>query len=165
MSLFNSFVGVFGLLLLMIAGVASYVFRTSTASIATKFIVPACLVMLACFTPWRVQALMGYPAPTDMRALPQHAELIGFVPHDDTGRVDLWLRQGSDDPRAYDVALDPQMKKALEEAREKLGHGERVGLKKKSKIAGRHGGFFDFDTPPATYAIDPDAFALPKKQQ
>lgn len=163
MTMFNSFVGTFGLLLLFTAGITSWVFRTSTAPIAAKLIVPACLVLLACLTPFQVRALMGYPIPTDTRSLPQKAELVAFVAHDDDKRVSLWLREGSQLPRAYDIPLDPQTKQALAAARGELGHGQRVGLKK-GKIAGRHGGgYFDFDTPPPPYELDPDVFALPKK--
>ena len=163
MTLFNSFVGTLGLLLLLTTGITSWVFRTSAAPIAAKLVVPACLVMLACFTPWRVVTILGYPAPVSSNALPQKAELIAFVAQDDKGIVDLWLREGSEEPRAYNVALDPQLKRTLEAARDELGRGEKVGLKKAAKIAGLRRGYFDFDAPPAPYEIDPAAFALPKK--
>lgn len=166
MTLFNSFVGTFGLLLLFTVGVTSWVFRTSAAPVVAKMVVPACLVMLACFTPWRVVTILGYPTPASASDLPRKAELIAFVAEDDKGRVVLWLRKGSEQPRAYDVKLDAQMKKTLEAARGKLAHGERIALvKKKGEPGNRHGGYFAFDTPTAPYEIDPDAFRLPEKNQ
>ena len=158
MTLFNSFIGTFGLLLLFTTGVTAFVFKSSTAPFAVKFVVPVCLVFLTCFTPYRVRELMGYPT-TD--APPAKAELVAFFAHDDDTRVSLWLREGSQLPRAYDIPLDAQTKEALRAAMGKLGRHERVGLKQGKR--GKAHGFFDFDTPPAPFAIDENAFSLPKK--
>jgi len=51
--------------------------------------------------------MLGFPTNA---IPPAQAELLAYVPHDDKGRVDIWLRVG-DQPRAYDVVLDDSLKR------------------------------------------------------
>lgn len=164
MTLFNSFVGTFGLLLLLTVGVTAWTFRSSSAPLSVKLIIPAGLVMLACFTPFRVKALMGYPTLADMRDLPQKAELLAFRPYDDDKRVDLWLQEGASQPRAYDILMTDEMKKTLRAAQGEQAQGRRVGLIKKGKVGRAHPpGYIDIDGGNAPYVLDPSAFSLPAK--
>ena len=163
MTLFNSFVGTFGLLLLFTTGVSAWVYRSSTAPIGAKLIVPACLVLLAVLTPFRVLTLMGYPMPASMRDMPQRAELLAFLPYDDDKRVDLWLREGNAQPRAYDIELTDAMKKTLRQAQSEQEQGNQVMLAKKGKVGTPRQGYIDIDGGDAPYELSPDAFALPSK--
>jgi len=149
-----------GLFLALIGVVAAWLFRLSSAPFALKIAVPALIMVLACITPEKVSALLGYPVFVPFSALPKQAELVAFVPNDETHTADLWLRVGSDAPRAYEIALTDDMKKTLREAGEKLGRGERVGVRKGKPP---HPGVTDIETPEAPYQLDSDLFSLPKK--
>lgn len=126
---FSAFTLEFGVLLALMALIAAWLFRTSSAPLWMRLVIPAIMVALACYSPWRIAALLGYPASASLADLPQKAQLIAFVPHDDTGLVDLWLRSG-DVPRAYEVKLDDQLKKTLRAAAERMARGGQVILKK-----------------------------------
>lgn len=165
MSMFNSFVGTFGLLLLFTTGIMAWVFRSSTAPLAAKMVLPACLVTLAVVTPFRVLTLMGYPMRASMRDMPSRAELLAFLPYDDDKRVDLWLRQGSGQPRAYDIELTDAMKKTLRQAQSEQEQGNRVMLAKKGKIGPKHQSYMDMDGGDAPYELSQDAFSLPPKDK
>ena len=91
---FLAFIIPAGLFLALMGVIAAWLFRTSSAPLAMKLAVPSLIVALACITPSRVAALMGYPHWTPYTALPKQAELIAFVPHDDDKSVDLLLREG-----------------------------------------------------------------------
>lgn len=128
MTFFSAFALEFGGLLALMALIAAWLFRQSAAPLWLRLVVPAIMVALACYAPWRISALLGYPAAASLADLPQKAQLVGFVPHDDTGLVDLWLRSG-DVPRAYEVKLDDQLKKTLRAAAERMARGGQVFLK------------------------------------
>jgi hypothetical protein len=112
--------------------VSGWLFRTSAAPLWLKITAPAVAVAAACYAPVAVNGLLGYPAVVAERDLPESAELIAFVPHDGDKRVDLWLRLG-DEPRAFETALSPQMKKVLGELREAMQRGDRVTLHSERK--------------------------------
>jgi hypothetical protein len=159
-SVFAIYAGIF---LALIGLVAAWLFRTSDAPFHMKWSVPVLIIILACATPDKVAALLGYPVWTTFSALPQKAELIGFVPKDSDKQhlVDLWLRVGSDDPRAYEVIMTGDMKKMLKDAGAKMAQGERVGLRKGKP----RDGVTDIETPEAPYVLDDNAFALPSKDK
>lgn len=148
-----------GLFLALMVVVASWLFRTSSASLAIKLTIPALIMVLACVTPEKVAALLGYPVSVPFSALPRQAELVAFVPNDSAHTADLWLRVGSDAPRAYEITLTDDMKKTLRDAGKKLAHGERVGVRKGKP----HTGVTDIETPEAPYTLSDDVFSLPKK--
>jgi hypothetical protein len=106
----------------------------------------AVAVAAGCYAPWSVNAMLGYPVSVAERDLPNDAELAAFVPHDETGAVDLWLILPSGpDPRAYATKLTPRLKQALREAQEAIAHGVVARLKRvdgKRGDASRHGGAY-----------------------
>ncbi len=130
MSFFSAFAASFGSMLLMAALIASWLFRSSAAPLVAKITIPALIVMLACVTPYQVNAMLGFPISAPLATLPAHAELIAFIPQDKDARVDLWLRQGDAPPRAYETTLDDKLKQTLRNAQSRLGHGRRVMLVK-----------------------------------
>ena len=99
-SFFSAFAASFGSMLLMGALVASWLFRSSSAPLVAKIVVPALMVALACVAPYQVNAMLGFPMSASLATLPARAELIAFVAQDSDARVDLWLRQGGAPPRA-----------------------------------------------------------------
>ena len=167
MSHFASFALSFGGLLAVMALVAAWLFRTTESPLGLKIILPSLMTGLACYAPYSVAYMLGYPVPVSASGLPDQAELVAFVAHDDDGRVDLWLRT-SDVPRAYDTALTPQMKKTLREAERQMAHGRRAVLAK--KVEGKEGGNRGGDPlgighDDASYVLDPEALtALPQKE-
>jgi len=165
-TLFSAFAIEFGGFMLLAAVIAGWLFRRSTAHISFKLILPSVLVALACTTWPQVSALMGFPVQTDFASLPYRAEVVGIFPYDDDKRVDLWLRVGSAPPRAYDVAMDDGLKKTLREVMEARQQGKRAMLIKGGKRGKPHGpgqSYIDIDGGKAPYELDPDAFALPRK--
>jgi hypothetical protein len=160
---FSAFAASFGFLLLMTALIASWLFRSSAAPLIAKIAVPTLIVALACVAPYQVNAMMGFPISAPPATLPAHAELIAFVAHDDNTRVDLWLRQSSAPPRAYETTLNDKLKRTLREAKSMLGHGERVILVKSRVAAKRAGATARPELEDPSYELDDSAFSLPPK--
>jgi len=163
---FNAFALSFGLLLAGLVLIAAWIFRTATAPLAAKLALPALLVALGCLTPYEVNSMLGLPRMAALAALPDRAELIAFVAHDEDKRADLWLRVEDAPPRAYEIAIDEAMKKLLQDARDRKEHGGRVMLVKRAEHAaketGRQGVTNQRSADPV-YAIDDSAFVLPNK--
>jgi hypothetical protein len=157
---FALMLGAFMLLMLVTAG---YLFRTTAAPLWMKLAIPSLALLISWWTPTQVAALMGYPFATDFASLPQTAELVAFVPHDEEQRVDLWLREGSKDPRSYSIPLTDGLKATLQQAKAALAHGP-VAVGKKSKPGKkRPHQFGDIDGGNAPYTLLDNAFSLPKK--
>lgn len=176
MSHFAAFALSFGGFLALTALVAAWLFRTATSSLWLKIVLPTVMTALACYAPYSVANMMGYPVSVSMASLPDHAELVAFVAHDDDGRVDLWLRT-DDAPRAYDTALTAEMKRTLREAEQEMAHGRRAVLAKKAdgKNAGKNGDGKDgvgragdslgLGQDDSSYVLDESALPeLPKKE-
>jgi hypothetical protein len=167
MSQFAAFALSFGGFLALTAAIAAWLVRSTTSPLWLKIVMPSLMMALAFYAPYAVPNMMGYPVSVSIQGLPDHAELVGFVPHDEVGRVDLWLRT-SDVPRAYDTALTAQMKKTLREAEQQMAHGRRTVLAKKA--AGKENGLRRGDAlaigqDESSYVLDENALTeLPKKE-
>ena len=61
MTFFSAFALSFGLLLVGLALVAAWTFRTAAAPLAAKLALPALLVALGCLTPYEVNSMLGLP--------------------------------------------------------------------------------------------------------
>jgi hypothetical protein len=127
----TSFAFSFGALLALMALIAAWLFRTTSAPLWTKVALPSLAVALGCYAPFAVSGMMGFPVSVAFEELPDRAELIAFVPHDAEKTVDLWLKV-ADAPRAYETKLDANLKKALREAGEAMAHGRPAMLMKRS---------------------------------
>ncbi len=168
------FVVGFGALLALIAVIAAWLFRTADAPLSAKIIVPSLAVALACATPFAVNAMLGFPVSAGMDALPDRAELVAFVAHDEDDAVDLWLRTGDAPgsqsggvPRAYETRLTAQMKKTLRAAQEAMAHGRRAMLAKRGagNAKGLGGDPLAIGDAQRVYELDPSALsALPPKE-
>ena len=130
MSHYLDFVIAFGALLALMCVIAAWLFRTASAPLSAKIIVPSLAVSLGCYAPFAVSEMMGFPVAASMAELPDSAELVAFVAHDQDKVVDLWLRDG-DIPRAYETKLTPRMKKTLREAEEAMARGGARGAQKR----------------------------------
>lgn len=164
MSLLSSFAVEFGALLALMALVSAWLFRTASASLWMRIAVPSAMVALACYSPWRIVDLLGYPADFTLSALPETAELVAFVPHDEAHTVDLWLRVG-ETPRAYEVPLTAKLKKTLSDANQAQARGELAMLRKARGKGQARRGYSDLiDHEPEEYTLDPNIrSALPPK--
>jgi len=147
MTFFSAFALSFGLMLALMATIAAWLFRTSGAPLIAKLAIPTLLVALACYAPGAVNAMLGLPMTASFAALPDRAELVAFVAHDEEGIVDLWLRpstgSGQAIPRAYETPLDDRLKKTLREAQEQMAHGRPAMLVKRPSTGSgqaRHAG-------------------------
>jgi hypothetical protein len=154
----------FGLLLVGLALIAAWIFRTAAAPLAVKLVLPPLLVALGCLTPYEINSMLGLPRMSALAALPDRAELIAFVARDKE-HVDLWLSVGNAPPRAYEIDVDEAMKKLLRDARDRKEHGGRVMLAKRAKPAKEtgHPGVTEQRSADPAYTIDDSAFALPNK--
>ena len=168
MSLFNAFSLSFGSLLALQALIAGWLFRTASAPLWSKILIPALIVALGCYSPIAVNRMLGYPVSASMTDLPDNADLVAFVPHDGASLVDLWLIiPPADTPRAYETALDARMKQTLRAAQEAMERGGRASLTKTAQ--GHHKGSagdplaIGDDEP--MYVLDPRAMSnLPAKE-
>lgn len=163
MTFFSAFVLTYGLILVSMAVMASWLFRSAGAPLWAKVGLPVLIVALACVTPLEVNPMMGLPVTASTEALPQRAQLIAFVPHDDAKLVDLWLRCDGGPPRSYETTLDERMMKTLREARQELDNGRPAMLaKRKPTAAGSANGLTDEQN---EYVLDDSVrSALPPKE-
>jgi hypothetical protein len=149
----------------MLAGMAvmaSWLFRSSNAPMVAKIGLPILIVAGACVTPVEVNPMMGLPVTASVKALPDHAELVAFLPHDDAKLVDLWLRCDQGPPRAYETQLDKRMKKTLREARQAMDNGRPAMLAKRKGSAGVTNGLPDDEV---QYVLDESVRStLPPKE-
>jgi hypothetical protein len=172
MTFFSAFILSFGFMLALTAVVAAWLFRVAPAPLGLKLLIPAALTAVACYTPLAVNGMMGLPVTATFAELPDRAELVAFVAHDDAGVADLWLR-ASDVPRAYETPLTSKMKQTLREAEQQMSRGRRVMLAKRgnntgAKDAVKTGGVHKVEAPSIVrddaYAVDENAFGLPRKE-
>ncbi len=163
MNFFSAFAASFGSMLLMAALIASWLFRSSAASLIAKIAVPTIIVALACVTPYQVNGMLGFPFSTSFETLPARGELIAFVAQDDDTLVDLWLRQDNAPPRAYQIVLDNKLKRTLHEAQDRLTHGRRVILVKSHAGPKRVGVTEQSALDNLGYQLDDSIFSLPPK--
>jgi hypothetical protein len=160
---FGSFALSFGSMLLLVALVASWLFRSASASLLAKVTIPVLIVALACATPFQVNKMLGFPFSASGMSLPAHAELVAFIANDDDKTVDLWMREGTLPPRAYETALDDKLKKTLREAQNRLGRGGRVMMVKARPNGHRDGAQQGRPEDPG-YELDESIFAMPSKE-
>ena len=127
-----------------------------------KAALPILAVALACAAPLEVDPMMGFPVTVSVETLPDRAQLIAFVPHDEAELVDLWLRCGEEPPRAFETRLDERMKKTLREARQELDDGRPAMLAKRKSAAGSRAGLANDEN---EYVLDDSARStLPPKE-
>ena len=79
MSHYLDFVIAFGALLVLMCVIAAWLFRTASAPLSAKIILPALAVSLGCHAPFAVSKMMGFPVTASMSELPDSAELVAFV--------------------------------------------------------------------------------------
>ena len=88
MTFFSTFALTYGAMLAAMAVMAAWLFRSASAPLSAKVGLPMLVVALGCVTPLEVNPMMGLPVTASIEALPERAELVAFVPHDEseTGR-------------------------------------------------------------------------------
>ena len=162
----SSFALCLGIFLTISAAVSGLVFRLTPIPLAIRLAVPAVLVVLACWIWKEVPSILGYPVVTAYEALPQKAELIAFIPHENVTpkTVDLILSENGGDPRMYRTELTEGIKKMLKDAADEQRKGNRTEIGKK-KLAKKPAGqaYVDTDGGEAPYELLDNAFALPHK--
>ncbi len=166
MSHYLDFVVAFGALLTLMGVIAAWLFRTAAAPLSAKIILPVLAVSLGWYAPFAVSKMMGFPVTASMAELPDRAELVAFVAHDEDKVVDLWLPDG-DTPRAYETKLTPRMKKTLREAEEAMARGGRAALRKEERprSQGFRGDPLGVGDDQRIYELDVSALsALPPKE-
>ena len=136
MTFFSQFALTFGLILTLTAVIAGWVFRSSTAPLLAKLLLPTTLVGLACAAPLEVNPMLGLPVSVSIKSLPDEAELLAFLPHDERHLVDLWLLAGDGPPRSYETTLDESLKKTLRKARDEMAQGRPAILRKRGAQQG-----------------------------
>lgn len=162
MTFFSKFVLTYGLMLASIAVMASWLFRLSSAPLWAKVGLPILVVALACVTPLEVNPMMGLPVTASLQSLPDRAQLIAFLPHDEAHLVDLWLRCDEGPPRSYETQVDERMKKTLRQAQEEMDSRRTAMLAKRKSVAGTENGLIDDQT---EYVLDDSVrSALPPKE-
>ena len=170
MNFFVQFALTFGLMLGLTAVIAGWVFRSSTAPLVYKVVLPTVLMGAACAAPFMISPMMGLPVSASLGSLPDKAELLAFLPHDETHLVDLWLLSDQGPPRSYETRLDEKMKKTLREAQNEMSRGRPAVLKKQAgKATGRRaqssGDYSDLPDAQTEYVLDDSVRSvLPPKE-
>ena len=163
MTFFSTFALTYGLMLSAMAVMASWLFRPAGAPLWAKVGLPMLVVAMACVTPLEVNTMMGLPITASIKGLPERAQLVAFVPHDEAKLVDLWLRYDDGPPRSYETTLDERMKKTLRDARQQMDRGRPAMLAKRSSTAPSNG--LPDDRNENEYVLDDSVrSALPPKE-
>jgi hypothetical protein len=115
-----------------------WVFRTTSAPFALKLLLPAMLAVLAVETPFSIGAILGYPVETRLASLPEKARLIAFVEYDRQSKVDLWLQEGDQSPRAWRIDEALSDRKSLAQAKQQISRGESVYVQRGMGAEGQH---------------------------
>ena len=108
--------------------VAAWVFRTSSASLADKLLLPSLLLGSALTAPWLFSAMLGRPVPTTAAGLPTGAHLIALQMFDGDTRAQLWLSEGGS-TRLYEITVSDNERQALRKARAGLAGGDGVAIR------------------------------------
>ena len=164
MTFFSTFALTYGLMLTAMAVMASWLFRSSSAPLWAKVGAPVLIVALACVTPLEVNPMMGLPVTASIKALPERAQLVAFLPHDDENLVDLWLRCDGGPPRSYETTLDERMKKTLREAQQQMENGRPAMLAKRKPARGSANGLANAQDENEYVLDDSVRSALPPKE-
>ena len=106
MTFFSTFVLTYGLLLASMAVIAAWVFRSSMAPLWAKVWFCRSSRRGRLRGAVRSDPMLGFPVSVSVAALPERAQLLAFLPHDEGCLVDLWLLSGDGPPRAYETRLD-----------------------------------------------------------
>jgi hypothetical protein len=134
MNFFTEFTVVFGSQLVIFILMSVWLFRTSSVSLYIKLIIPIIMVILACWTPYTVINMLGYPRPFLMKNIPDGTEILAIKGHEKEGNVDIWvILPKEEEPKAFNIKLTPELIKLLSEAEQDLGEGGRVILRKGDK--------------------------------
>jgi hypothetical protein len=128
MTPFYQFVLAMGLTLGAAAVTIAWLFRVAPLHIGLRIAVCMALAGLACWTPFTARGLMGYPVAATKYDIPDHTQLLLFYPHDQLKLVDLWTLGPGAFPMAYEIPMDAQMQKTLEEAARMFAEGKAVFL-------------------------------------
>ena len=128
-------VGGFGLGATMMLG---WVFRTTSAPFALKLLLPFMLSGLAVGTSFAICSVMGYPVDTRLEDLPQNARLVSFIEDNRQSKVDLWLQEHDQSPRAWRVEETIVERRALAQARKQLLLGTAVYVMRGMGADGQH---------------------------
>jgi hypothetical protein len=125
---FSTFILTDAALLGLLVCAVTWIFKTSAGAIGVKVALALSLAVLACWTPLATRAILGYPQARAMSELPDKFQLFAMHSVDDKS-FDLWIA-GPDEPTplAVTVVPDPEMRKALRQAQQKLGQGQPVFL-------------------------------------
>ena len=163
---FSTFVLTYGLMLASMAVMAAWLFRSSSAPLWAKVGLPILVVALACVTPLEVNPMMGLPVTVSLKSLPDQAQLIAFLPHDEaqTGRSLAALRR-----RPAAVVRDAARRADEEDAaRGAAGNGQRSpgdAGEAKTGEAQRHGSTNGLANEQTEYVLDDSVrSALPPKE-
>ena len=101
-------------------------FRTTGTSLLARIVLPISLVALGISLPFSVREMMGYPFDAALDAIPKDSRLIAFVEHDRDSKVDLWLQEPRQSPRAYRIDENEAVQRSMAEAHKRLKEGETV---------------------------------------
>src|SRR5271154_2483678 len=103
-----------------------WLFKPAAATIWLKVALAVAFGILVCWSPLATRAILGYPQPRALSALPDRFQLLAEHTADDQS-FDLWIMTiGENAPLAVTVVPDSQMRSLLRSAAQKLGEGNPV---------------------------------------
>jgi hypothetical protein len=115
-----------GCMLFLMAVVAAWLFRTSSAPLLMKISASLVLGGLAVYSPFASNSIAGLPVMTSLGGMPSCFELVGILARDDEGKVDLWAIYKGGVPRSYEVDLTKGLKRGLRDIADSLAQNGTV---------------------------------------
>lgn len=129
---FVPFALIIGAVFATLVVISAWTFRTSTAPIAIKIILPTLLLAGAIYAPWPFSAMLGRPVPISVNDIPNGARFIALQMFDGDTRAQIWLSDGPS-TRLYEITVSDDDKKQLRKARQGLAGGDRVTIRTSSE--------------------------------
>lgn len=115
-----------GAMLLSMAVVVAWLFKTSSAPTSVKISVSAILVALGCYAPIAANSIAGLPVLTSINNMPVCFEIVGMMARDDERIVDLWTIYKNGVPKSYEISLTKELRKSLSTIGESLSQNGTV---------------------------------------
>jgi hypothetical protein len=115
-----------GAMLLLVAVIVAWQFRSAAAPLWTKISASFLLVILGIYSPFAANSIAGLPVMTSLGGMPSCFELVGILARDDEGKVDLWAIYKGGVPRSYEVELTKGLKRGLRDIADSLAQNGTV---------------------------------------
>lgn len=128
----NSFLILIGATLTLMTVMAAWAFKSSSAPLWAKVLLPLTIVAASCVAPIALNLTAGCPVSITFEQLPGCFDLMAFSANDEEKRVSIWIIEGKS-TRAYELPIDRRVVSGLKIFMEEGQPGVSLRLCKNAK--------------------------------